>query len=236
MRSVLAAERDTDGVVGKPELETILLSFSQDCLGIAGALPVWSLIGIEAVALGRIWMMFHETFGFWSMGFLDYVSVGKDSEPHESESAPLLSTGFCRFRIWQLSGKVAANIPETLSKRKLFKVVGFVPYSSTVVQMYYSNVPLASAKARICGSERRLQGLFLLVARGLCTIGRGVPRGKVCMREAARPNCHTLALSDSAAGKRESRFHARCRASLLLVHARDFGLLELVFCLCRLVS
>ena len=105
MRSVLAAERDTDGVVGKPELETILLSFSQDCLGIAGALPVWSLIGIEAVALGRIWMMFHETFGFWSMGFLDYVSVGKDSEPHESESAPLLSTGFCRFRIWQLSGK-----------------------------------------------------------------------------------------------------------------------------------
>ena len=152
MRSVLAAERDTDGVVGKPELETILLSFSQDCLGIAGALPVWSLIGIEAVDLGRIWVMFHETFGFWSMVFLDYVSVGKDSEPHESESAPRLSTGFCRFRIWQLSGKESC---------------GFCPVlRSTVVQMYdsrYSNVP----QSEYGGSERRFAGAIFARRAGV---------------------------------------------------------------------
>jgi hypothetical protein len=65
LRSVLADERDTDGVVGEPESETVLLSFSQDCLGRAGALPAWSLIGIEAVDLWRIWVLFRDDDDRW---------------------------------------------------------------------------------------------------------------------------------------------------------------------------
>jgi hypothetical protein len=63
-------------------------------------------------------------------------------------------------------------------------------------------------------------------------------RGGVCMRGAARSNCHTLALSNLAAGRGKTASMAATRINCIL-RARDLGMLvlcvfiALVFGLCR---
>jgi hypothetical protein len=68
-------------------------------------------------------------------------------------------------------------------------------------------------------------------ALGEATIGSGEFRGPVCVRGAARPNGHTLALSDLAAGRRKA---ANIPASVRPHHSarQGFGNADVVLALC----
>jgi hypothetical protein len=56
-------------------------------------------------------------------------------------------------------------------------------------------------------------------------IGRGVARGGGCMQRAARPNCHTSALSNLAAGRGKAASMPAAARPHCILHARDLGML-----------
>jgi len=64
-------------------------------------------------------------------------------------------------------------------------------------------------------------------ARRKATIGHELARSEICMRWAARPNCHTLMLSLGTSSNASTASMPAAARPYCILNARDFGMLAI---------
>ncbi len=64
-------------------------------------------------------------------------------------------------------------------------------------------------------------------ARGKATIGHELARSEICMRGAARPNCHTLMLSLGTPSNASTASMPAAARPYCILNARNFGMLAI---------